>query len=155
MLVIGAGAAGYTAAIYAARANLRPILVTGPQPGGQLTTTSLVENFPGFALAIEEPWLMQQVEAQAANVGAEIVNDAIVEVSLGERPFLCRSRRGDIFAAEASVVATGASARWLGHEPPVLHGRGISGCATCDGVFFCKQDVAVIGGGNTAMEEAL
>ena len=155
VLIIGAGAAGYTAAIYAARANLRPILVTGDQAGGQLTTTSEVENFPGFATSIQGPWLMEQMAEQAANVGVAIVKDTIVEASLGSRPFQCRSFRGDFFEAETVVIATGARARWLGNEPPYLQGRGISGCATCDGPFFRKQSVAVIGGGNTAVEEAL
>ncbi len=155
LLIIGAGAAGYTAAIYAARANLQPMLVAGEQPGGQLATTTDVENFPGFADPIQGPWLMEQMQAQARNVGVDIRPDTIVQAALAERPFLFQGRSGDSYAADAIILATGAQARWLGHEPPDLQGRGISGCATCDGIFFRKQPVAVIGGGNTAAEEAL
>jgi thioredoxin reductase (NADPH) len=155
VLIIGSGPAGYTAAIYAARANLEPTLVTGLQPGGQLTITTDVENYPGFADAIQGPWLMEQMHKQAENVGTRMVHDIITEVDFRSRPFRCKADSGDEFRADAVIIATGAQARWLGIEPPYLQGRGISGCATCDGAFFRNQHVAVIGGGNSAVEEAL
>ncbi len=157
LLVIGAGPAGYTAAIYAARASLRPILLAGLQPGGQLTITTDVENYPGFAETVQGPWLMEQMEAQARHVGTEIVHDLITEVDFrGGSPFRCVSDAGDIYLARAVVIATGAQARWLGlPSEKSLQGAGVSACATCDGFFYRGKKVAVIGGGNTAVEEAL
>ncbi|MSP02449.1 MAG: thioredoxin-disulfide reductase [Acetobacteraceae bacterium] len=156
VLIIGAGPAGYTAAIYAARANMRPILATGMQPGGQLTITTDVENYPGFADVIQGPWLMEQMEAQARHVGTVIQPDLITEVDFSRRPFRCVGDSGDVYFADAVILATGAQARWLGLESEsALQGRGVSACATCDGFFYRGKDVAVIGGGNTAVEEAL
>ena len=157
LLVIGAGPAGYTAAIYAARASLRPILVAGLQPGGQLTITTDVENFPGFADAVQGPWLMEQMEAQARHVGTVIVHDLITEVDLGgPSPFRLVGDSGDVYLAGAVVIATGAQARWLGlPSEKALQGAGVSACATCDGFFYRGRKVAVVGGGNTAVEEAL
>ncbi|WP_237212829.1 thioredoxin-disulfide reductase [Falsiroseomonas oryziterrae] len=156
LLVIGAGPAGYTAAIYAARASLAPLVVAGLQPGGQLTITTDVENFPGFAAAVQGPWLMDQMRAQAEHVGAEIVHDVIVDVDLAQRPFRARGDSGQVFLADSLVIATGAQARWLGVKgEKELSGFGVSACATCDGFFFRGKDVAVIGGGNSATEEAL
>ncbi|HTN40188.1 MAG TPA: FAD-dependent oxidoreductase, partial [Asticcacaulis sp.] len=155
-LVIGAGPAGYTAAIYAARANLEPIVVQGLQPGGQLTITADVENFPGFAETVQGPWLMEQMAEQAIKVGTELVYDLIVDVDFTQRPFRCVADSGDVFLAETVVIATGAQARWLGLESEQqFQGFGVSGCATCDGFFYRGKDVVVVGGGNTAMEEAL
>ncbi|MBV9251243.1 MAG: thioredoxin-disulfide reductase [Acetobacteraceae bacterium] len=155
-LIIGAGPAGYTAAIYAARANLRPTLVAGLQPGGQLMITTDVENYPGFAEVIQGPWLMEQMSAQAEHVGTRIVQDLIIEADFASRPFRCRADSGDIYLADAVVIATGAQARWLGLESEQrLQGRGVSACATCDGFFFRGKRVAVVGGGNTAVEEAI
>jgi len=155
-LIIGAGPAGYTAAIYAARANLKPILVQGMQPGGQLTITSDVENYPGFAESIQGPWLMEQMSAQAARVGTEIIFDTISEVDFSKRPFVCKAESGDTFIAETVIIATGAQARWLGLDSEKkFQGFGVSGCATCDGFFFRDKEICVVGGGNTAMEEAL
>lgn len=156
ILIIGSGAAGYTAAIYAARANLKPILVRGMQPGGQLTITTDVENFPGFAEVIQGPWLMEQMEAQAKHVGTEIIDDHIAKVDLSKRPFSCVGESGDTFTADTLVIATGAQAKWLGLESEKkFQGFGVSGCATCDGFFFKGKEVLVIGGGNAAMEEAI
>ncbi|HUC63262.1 MAG TPA: thioredoxin-disulfide reductase [Alphaproteobacteria bacterium] len=155
-VIIGSGPAGYTAAIYAARANLKPILVAGMAPGGQLTVTTDVENYPGFADVIQGPWLMEQMKAQAEHVGAEIVHDLVVEVDFAHRPFRLVGDSGDVYLGETVIVATGAQARWLGLESEQqLRGHGVSACATCDGFFYRDKRVAVIGGGNTAVEEAL
>ena len=156
VLIIGSGPAGYTAAIYAARAALQPILVQGLEVGGQLAITTDVENYPGFAEVIQGPWLMEQMAAQAANCGAELVFDSIVEVDLARRPFACRADSGDSFLADSLILATGAQARWLGlPSEKAFSGHGVSACATCDGFFFRNKAVAVVGGGNTAVEEAL
>jgi thioredoxin reductase (NADPH) len=156
ILIIGAGPAGYTAAIYAARANLQPILVQGLQPGGQLMITTDVENYPGFADVIQGPWLMEQMAKQAEHVGTRLIHDIIVDVDLSKRPFVCRGDSGDTYIAEAIIVSTGAQARWLGlASEEAYRGFGVSACATCDGFFFRGKEVIVIGGGNTAVEEAL
>jgi thioredoxin reductase (NADPH) len=156
LLILGAGPAGYTAAIYAARAGLSPRIVAGLQPGGQLTITTEVENYPGFASPIQGPWLMEQMQAQAAHVGTVIEQDVITEVDLSRRPFRCRGDSGTVHEAEALVIATGAQARWLGIPgEKELSGFGVSACATCDGFFYRGKDVAVVGGGNSATEEAL
>jgi thioredoxin reductase (NADPH) len=156
VLIIGSGAAGCTAAIYAARAALEPIMVHGMQPGGQLTITTDVENYPGFAGAVKGPWLMEQMEAQAKHVGTRIFHDYIKEVDLSKRPFRAIGDSGDVYIGETLVIATGASARWLGLESEKKYQNfGVSACATCDGFFFKNKDVAVIGGGNSAVEEAL
>ena len=156
VVIIGSGPAGYTAAIYAARAMLDPILIQGVAPGGQLTVTTDVENYPGFADVIQGPWLMEQMQSQAAHVGARLVADHVNTLDLRRRPFRLECDSGDIYVAEAVVLATGAQARWL--DLPCeqkFRGYGISACATCDGFFYRNKDVLVIGGGNTAVEEAL
>ena len=156
VLIIGAGPAGYTAAIYAARAGLMPILVAGLQPGGQLMITTDVENYPGFETAIQGPWLMEQMQKQAEHVGTRVINDLVMEVDFSRRPFRCIGDGGDVYLAETVVIATGAQARWLGLPSEArLQGAGVSACATCDGFFYRGKRVAVIGGGNTAVEEAL
>ncbi len=157
LLVIGAGPAGYTAAIYAARANLSPILLCGLQPGGQLTITTDVENYPGFAETVQGPWLMEQMAAQAEHVGTRIMHDIAIEADLKPGgPFRVTGDSGDVYVARAVVVATGAQARWLGlPSERALQGGGVSACATCDGFFYRGRTVAVVGGGNTAVEEAL
>ena len=156
ILIIGAGPAGYTAAIYAARAGLAPLLVAGLQPGGQLMITTDVENYPGFAEAVQGPWLMEQMAAQAAHVGTRIVNDLITSVDFASTPFRATGDSGDGYLADSVVIATGAQARWLGlPSEQLLQGFGVSACATCDGFFYRGKRVAVIGGGNTAVEEAL
>jgi thioredoxin reductase (NADPH) len=156
VLIIGAGPAGYTAAIYAARASLSPILVAGMQPGGQLMITTDVENYPGFASVIQGPWLMDQMEAQATHVGTRVIHDLITGVDFSRRPFRCHGDSGDHYVASTVIIATGAQARWLGlASERTLQGRGVSACATCDGFFYRGKAVAVIGGGNTAVEEAL
>src|SRR5580658_889804 len=156
VLIIGAGPAGYTAAIYAARANLDPLLVTGLQPGGQLTITTDVENFPGFAEVIQGPWLMDQMQRQAEHVGTRVILDVIESVDLGRRPFVATGDSGDTYVGDTLVLATGAQARWLGlPSEEMFRGFGVSACATCDGFFFRGKEVVVVGGGNTAVEEAL
>jgi thioredoxin reductase (NADPH) len=156
LLIIGAGPAGYTAAIYAARASLEPMLVAGLQPGGQLMITTDVENYPGFAEAIQGPWLMEQMQKQAEHVGTRIAYDLITKVDFSRRPFRCEADSGDVYIADSVIIATGAQARWLGLESEKkLQGFGVSACATCDGFFFRGKRVAVVGGGNTAVEEAL
>ena len=156
VLILGSGPAGYTAAIYAARANLKPMLVQGIQPGGQLTITTDVENYPGFADVIQGPWLMEQMQKQAEHVGTQLFFDTVVEVDLRRRPFVCLGDSGDRYEADALIVSTGASARWLGlPSEESFRGGGVSACATCDGFFFRNREVVVVGGGNTAVEEAL
>ena len=156
VLILGSGPAGCTAAIYAARANLEPILVAGLQAGGQLTITTDVENYPGFAESIQGPWLMEQMQAQAEHVGTRFLYDTIVEIDLSKRPFRAVGDSGDIYLGDALVICTGASARWLGIESEKRYqGFGVSACATCDGFFFRNKEVAVVGGGNSAVEEAL
>ena len=156
VLIIGSGPAGYTAAIYAARAMLSPTLVQGIQPGGQLTITTDVENYPGYGDVIQGPWLMEQMEAQAKNVGTNIINDIIKSVDLNVYPFTAESESGQTFTADSIIISTGAQARWLGLDSEKkFQGYGVSACATCDGFFFKDKEVVVVGGGNTAVEEAL
>lgn len=156
VVILGSGPAGYTAAIYAARAGLQPILIRGLQPGGQLTITTDVENYPGFAAAVQGPWLMEQMAEQAVHVGARCFDDTIVRVALGAPPFVLTGDTGVTYAGESVIICTGASARWLGLPSETrFQGFGVSACATCDGFFFRDRAVAVIGGGNTAVEEAL
>lgn len=156
VLIIGSGPAGYTAGIYAARAGLKPILVSGLQPGGQLTITTEVENFPGFPDPIHGTDLMQRMHSQAENVGVTIIDDNIIEVDFSSRPFVCNSENYHVYTGETLIIATGASAKWLGLESEEkFRGYGVSGCATCDGFFYRNRNVAVVGGGNTAAEEAL
>jgi thioredoxin reductase (NADPH) len=156
VLIVGAGPAGYTAAIYAARANRSPIVLEGLQPGGQLTITTDVENYSGFSEPIQGPWLMEQMRHQAENVGAKLIGDLASEVDFSVRPFVCRTDSGDTYSSDSVIIATGAQARWLGLDGEKrLGGRGVSACATCDGFFYKNKSVAVVGGGNTAVEEAL
>ena len=156
VLIIGSGPAGYTAAVYAARAALDPVLVTGIEVGGQMSITTDVENYPGFADIVQGPWLMEQMHRQAEKVGTALINDLIAEVDLSRRPFRCTGDGGDVYIADTIVISTGAQARWLGLDSEAaFQGFGVSACATCDGFFFRGKDVAVIGGGNTAVEEAL
>jgi thioredoxin reductase (NADPH) len=156
VLILGSGPAGCTAAIYAARANLEPMLVAGLQPGGQLTITTDVENYPGFAEPIQGPWLMEQMQAQAEHVGTRFMDDMIVSVDLSQRPFQAVGDSGDTYSSDTLIISTGATARWLGIESEkAFSGFGVSACATCDGFFFRGKEVAVVGGGNSAVEEAI
>ena len=156
VVIIGSGAAGLTAAIYAARANLNPLVIEGIQPGGQLTITTDVENYPGYADVVQGPWMMEQMRSQAINVGARIVSDIITKVDFSNNEKKLTSDNNKIFEAETVIVATGAQARWLGLDSEKkFNGKGVSACATCDGFFYKNKEVAVIGGGNTAVEEAL
>ena len=156
VVIIGAGAAGLTAGIYTARANLSPVILAGLQPGGQMTITTDVENYPGFAEVIQGPWLMTEMQGQAENVGARVIYDIVTGLDTSTRPFRLTFDSGESMSADVVILATGAQARWLGLESEsMFNGRGVSACATCDGFFFKDRDVAVIGGGNTAVEEAL
>jgi thioredoxin reductase (NADPH) len=156
LIILGSGPAGYTAAIYAARAMLKPVVIQGNQPGGQMTITTDVENYPGFAEVVQGPWLMEQMRAQAEHVGTEFIMDHIAKVDLRRRPFRLSGDSGDTYTCDALVIATGAQARWLGlPSEEQFKGYGVSACATCDGFFYKGKKVAVIGGGNTAVEEAL
>jgi thioredoxin reductase (NADPH) len=156
VLIIGSGPAGYSAAIYAARANLKPIQVLGLEPGGQLTITTDVENYPGFAEVIQGPWLMEQMQAQAKHVGTDMRYDYIQKVDFSSRPFKAWGDHGDVYLADSVIITTGAKARWLGLEGETkFKGLGVSACATCDGFFYKNKEVAVVGGGNTAVEESL
>jgi thioredoxin reductase (NADPH) len=156
VLILGSGPAGYTAGIYASRAMLEPVLIQGIQPGGQMTITTDVENYPGFAKVIQGPWLMEEMKAQAEHVGTEIVVDHVVKVDLKRRPFRLEGDSGDIYTCDALIIATGAQARWLGLPSEELYkGYGVSACATCDGFFYKGKEVIVVGGGNSAVEEAL
>lgn len=156
VLIIGSGPTGYTAAVYAARAMLEPVIIQGMQPGGQLTITTEVENYPGFADPIQGPWLMEQMKAQAENVGTKIISDLITEVKLDKRPFTLIGDSGTTYTCDALIIATGAQAKWLGlPSEEKFQGFGVSACATCDGFFYRDKHVVVVGGGNTAVEEAL
>ncbi|MGB0482874.1 MAG: FAD-dependent oxidoreductase, partial [Alphaproteobacteria bacterium] len=153
MIILGSGPAGYTAAVYAARAALKPMLLQGLQPGGQLSITTDVENYPGFAEAIQGPWLMEQMKAQAENVGTEMVFDTVASVDLENRPFTLTCESGAVWTCDTLVICTGAQAKWLGLDSEdEFRGFGVSACATCDGFFFRDREVAVVGGGNTAVE---
>ena len=155
-LIIGSGPAGYTAAIYASRSNLQPVLYAGLQPGGQLTTTTIIENFPGFKDGIDANELMQEMKAQATNVGADVRDGSIVKADLSKRPFILEDERGNVIEAYTLIIATGASAKYLGlSDEEKYRGQGVSACATCDGFFYRKRSVAVVGGGDTACEEAM
>ena len=156
VLILGSGPAGYTAAIYAARAMLKPILVYGSQPGGQLTTTTDVENYPGYAKVIQGPWLMDEMKGQAEAVGTEMIQDHISKVDLSKKPFVATGDSGQIYTADSFIISTGAQARWLNlKSEQQFRGFGVSACATCDGFFFKDKEVAVVGGGNAAVEEAM
>ena len=156
VLILGSGPAGYTAAIYAARAMLKPIIVHGSQPGGQLTTTTDVENYPGYAKAIQGPWLMEEMKGQAAAVGTEMIQDHISKVDLSSRPFTAHGDSGQIYTADSVIISTGAQARWLNLDSEKkFRGFGVSACATCDAFFFKDKKVFVVGGGDSAMEEAV
>jgi len=156
VLILGSGPGGYTAAIYAARANLSPLLVAGMQPGGQLVITTDVENYPGFANASQGPWLVEQMRDQVEHAGTRLVQDVVVSVDLSKRPFTCVGDGGDVYTGDTLVITTGASARWLGlPNEQRFQGFGVSACATCDGFFFRGKEVAVVGGGNSAVEESL
>ena len=156
VLIIGSGPAGYTAAIYAARAMLKPVLVQGMQPGGQLTITTDVENYPGYADVVQGPWMMEQMKTQAEKVGTELITDMINKVNFAKRPFEAVGDSGTVYTADSVIISTGAQARWLGLEnEKKFNGFGVSACATCDGFFFKDREVAVVGGGNAAVEEAL
>ncbi len=156
VLILGSGSAGYTAAIYAARAMLDPLLIQGLQPGGQLTITTDVENYPGFAEPIQGPWLMEQMQAQADAMGTQLVSDTIIEAKLDEYPFVLKGDSGQVYTCDALIIATGAQAKWLGlPSEQAFMGYGVSACATCDGFFYRGKRVLVVGGGNTAVEEAL
>jgi thioredoxin reductase (NADPH) len=155
-LIIGSGPAGYTAAIYAARAMLEPVLISGLQPGGQLTITTDVENYPGFADVIQGPWLMEQMRAQAEHVGTRMVVDIVTELDVSSRPFVAKTDSGTVYTADTMILATGAQAKWLGIDSEKKYqGFGVSACATCDGFFYRGKEVVVVGGGNSAVEEAL
>lgn len=156
LLILGSGPAGYTAAIYAARANLKPTLILGPQPGGQMTITTDVENYPGFIDVIQGPWLMEQMQKQAERYGTAMIQDYIVKIDLKAKPITCLGTSGTTYSCDALIISTGAQARWLDIESEKkFRGFGVSACATCDGFFFRNKKVAVVGGGNTAVEEAL
>ena len=156
LIILGSGPAGYTAAVYAARAMLKPLLIQGSQPGGQLTITTDVENYPGFAETIQGPWLMEQMQAQAEHVGTEVVMDHINKVDLKSKPIRLAGDSGDAYTADTLIICTGAQARWLGiASEETFKGHGVSACATCDGFFYKGKEVVVVGGGNTAVEEAL
>src|SRR6266550_1810594 len=156
LIIVGSGPAGCTAAIYAARAMLEPILIRGVQAGGQLTITTDVENYPGFAEVIQGPWLMEQMQRQAEHVGTKVILDMITEIDLAHRPFVAKGDSGDVYIGQTVIIATGAQARWLGiPSEEIFRGFGVSACATCDGFFFRGKDVVVVGGGNTAVEEAI
>ncbi|MBS0185108.1 MAG: thioredoxin-disulfide reductase [Proteobacteria bacterium] len=156
VLIIGGGPAGFTAAIYAARANLKPIVVMGHQPGGQLMVTTDVENYPGFSETIQGPWLMEQMQEQAKHVGAVLIQDMISSVDFSKKPFISQGESGTLYESDAVIIATGAYAKWLEIESErIYRGAGVSACATCDGFFFKNKKVAIVGGGNTAVEEAL